>query len=207
MLYINFSQNWSQPSTHTQHTLHLTTHTFLRYTSPGHHIVLTHTHYLYHTDSIIYLIFTEWHTFPHHVTHHTFSPPPSLTTTTQWNKYTLSLIPHALSTILTRLSYCTTFTTRNTLHPTNQLIYHRASHTLTASNNNILVLLQYYNSPLIIAIEGSYYAPLTADIFPPTPPHTTITGRATASTVILVINNTSQDDMLFHKPTIPLLRW
>ena len=132
-------------------------------------------------------------------------PPSQPTPTSSWNKYSPSLIPHPLATVPTALEYTSAFITHNALLPSAHIINHRASHTLPVSNNDLLQLLQYYQSPLIIAIDGSYHPPNTNTIFPPPQPNTTNTGDAAASAVLLAINNTSRDGTWLHKPTIPLL--
>ena len=125
---------------------------------------------------------------------HLTPPHPSSLTNTQWNKYTPSLIPNALATVPTPILYSTTFTTHNILHPSDWITNYQVSYTLTVFNNTTITLLQYYNSPFIIATDGFYHAPLTGDTFPPPPSHITTTGRATTSTVVLAIIKITKDD-------------
>ena len=163
---------------------------------------LMQAHCLYLTDITIFLKFEEWRTtFPH-------TPPRTPThpsTTAVWNKYSPSLLPHPLAIVPTAMAYTSEFITPNTMLPSDHIINHRASHTLPASNNYLLHLLHYYQSPLIIAIDGSYHPPTATADFPPPQPNTTNTGDAAASAVLLAINNVSRDGTWLHKPTIPLL--
>ena len=101
---------------------------------------------------------------------------------------------------------CTSnFTIPNTLNNSERIINSRASHILPASNNDLLSLLRYYHSPLIIAIDGSYHPPIELIIFPPPQPHTTTAGHTTASAIFLAIDNITQNNAWINKATIPLL--
>ena len=115
------------------------------------------------------------------------------------------MLPHPLSTVPTVMEYTSTLSTLNSLHTSDYLLNPRSSHILPASNNGLLRLLHYYNSPLIIAIDGSYHPPIEPIIFPPQQPHTTTAGHATASAVILAIDNTTQDNAWLNKATITFL--
>ena len=175
---------------------HLHTHTTIT-------TALTQAHCLYLTDIAMYPTFAECHTSIPHIKHST--PPPHPYPTAQWNKHSPSMLPHPLATMPTYMEYTSTFTTLNPLHTSNHPLNPRVSHILSATNNDLLRLLRYYNSLIIIAIDGSYHQPIEPIVFPPPHPHTTTAGHATASAVFLAIYNTTQDNTRLNKVTIPLL--
>ena len=150
----------------------------------------TQAHCQYLTDITMYLTFAEWRTNIPHAPH---ISPQHPSPTAPWNKHSSSLLPRPLAIVPIAMDYISNFTITNIFHTSDHIINPTVNHILPASNNNVLSLLRYYHSSLIIAIDGSYHPPIEPIVFPPPQLPTTTADHAVVSAVFFAIDNITQD--------------
>ena len=154
----------------------------------------------YNNDLIHYPVFAEWHTTrSQHPTLHPSYPldaPPS-----EWNIYSPEQSHH--STLGRNI---TTFRESIRLQPTS----HHTTHSLTPgslalTDSEILDILDEYQSPLVLTIDGSFKPSPTLHVYPPRQPHPPTLSHAAASVTITALNNYHPTQQWMDLPTIPLL--
>ena len=137
-------------------------------------------------------------------------PPPQ---TSQCSCYSLE---HTLSATTPRHSrqttqytvchYITEFRNSIRLQPSSVSTSHPfITGSLNSTDNNIMAILDTYNSPFILTIDESFKPHDTYHIYPPRQPQHPTLAHAAASVTITAINNSHPTKQWMVLPSIPLL--
>jgi len=161
---------------------------------------ITHAADTYRHDLTNYLAFAEWRTTrSQHPTMHPSHPldaPPS-----EWNIYSPEQSHHSTqgrNINAFREAIRLNHTSHHTTHPL-------TTGSLTITDSELMDILDEYQSPLVLTIDGSFKPSPTLHVYPPRQPHPPTMAHAAASVTITALNNSHPTRPWVDLPTIPLL--
>ena len=142
-------------------------------------------------------------------TSHNASPPPSSQCSCYSLEHTLSATTPRHNRQTTQYTAChhiTEFRNSIRLQPSSVSTSHPfITGSLNSTDNNIMAILDTYNSPFILTIDESFKPHDTYHIYPPRQPQHPTLAHAAASVTITAINNSHPTKQWMVLPSIPLL--